>query len=51
MFDALRSLDVIEHVARWSLPVIVFDGDVVFQPIKLYRSGLARRRSPRHDIE
>lgn len=38
----LSSLDVIEHVARWSLPVIVSDGDVVFQPIKLYRAGLAR---------
>jgi len=37
------SLDVIEHVAHWSLPVIVSDGDVVFQPIKLYRAGLARR--------
>jgi FMN phosphatase YigB (HAD superfamily) len=37
-----RTFDVIEHVARWSLPVIVSDGDVVFQPIKLYRAGLAR---------
>jgi FMN phosphatase YigB (HAD superfamily) len=37
-----RALDVIDHVARWGLPTIVSDGDVVFQPIKLYRAGLAR---------
>ena len=37
-----RTLEVIDHVARWALPVIVSDGDVVFQPIKLYRAGLAR---------
>ncbi len=37
-----RTFDVIDHVARWGLPVIVSDGDVVFQPIKLYRAGLAR---------
>jgi hypothetical protein len=37
-----RTHEVIEHVARWGLPVIVSNGDVVFQPIKLYRAGLAR---------
>jgi len=37
-----RTFDVIDHVARWALPVIVSDGDVVFQPIKLYRAGLGR---------
>jgi FMN phosphatase YigB (HAD superfamily) len=37
-----RTLDVIDHVARWALPVIVSDGDVVFQPIKLHRAGLVR---------
>ena len=34
------SLDVIEHLARWGRPVILSDGDVVFQPRKVERSGL-----------
>lgn len=38
-----RALDVIDHVACWALPVIVSDGDVVLQPIKLHRAGLARK--------
>jgi len=34
------SLDVIEHARRLGEPVIVSDGDVVFQPLKIRRSGL-----------
>jgi FMN phosphatase YigB (HAD superfamily) len=34
------SLDVIEHTQRLGEPVIVSDGDVVFQPLKIRRSGL-----------
>ncbi|MFN8523763.1 MAG: HAD family hydrolase [Chloroflexota bacterium] len=34
------SLDVVEHVKRFSTPVILSDGDVVFQPRKVERSGL-----------
>ncbi len=36
--DALK---VIEHVSAWGLPVILSDGDVVFQPLKVDRSGLS----------
>src|SRR4030095_8874026 len=35
-----NSLDVIEHVKRWGQAVILSDGDVVFQPRKIERSGL-----------
>jgi len=35
--DALR---VIEHVQQWGPAVILSDGDVVFQPLKISRSGL-----------
>lgn len=35
-----RSLAVIRHLAQWGLTVIVTDGDVVFQPRKIERSGL-----------
>lgn len=35
-----NSLDVIEHVSSFGKPVILSDGDVVFQPHKIYRSGL-----------
>jgi FMN phosphatase YigB (HAD superfamily) len=35
-----NSLDVIEHVQRWGTAVILTDGDVVFQPRKVERSGL-----------
>ena len=35
-----NSLDVIEHTRRLGEPVIVSDGDVVFQPLKIRRSGL-----------
>jgi FMN phosphatase YigB (HAD superfamily) len=34
------SLDVLEHVRSWGAPVILSDGDVVFQPRKVQRSGL-----------
>ena len=35
-----NSLDVIDHVKQFGLPVILSDGDVVFQPLKIRRSGL-----------
>jgi FMN phosphatase YigB (HAD superfamily) len=35
-----NSLDAIEHCKQWGLPVILSDGDVVFQPRKVDRSGL-----------
>jgi FMN phosphatase YigB (HAD superfamily) len=35
-----NSLDVLEHVAQWGQPVILSDGDVVFKPHKIRRSGL-----------
>jgi FMN phosphatase YigB (HAD superfamily) len=34
------SLDAVEHVERWGQTVILSDGDVVFQPRKVERSGL-----------
>ncbi len=34
------SLDAVQHVSQFGLPVILTDGDVVFQPQKVYRSGL-----------
>ena len=34
------SLDVVEHVQQWGRVVILSDGDVVFQPLKVERSGL-----------
>lgn len=34
------SLDVIEHVKQWGQAVILSDGDVVFQPRKIERSGI-----------
>ena len=34
------ALAVIEHVTRWGTVVILSDGDVVFQPRKIERSGL-----------
>jgi FMN phosphatase YigB (HAD superfamily) len=34
------SLDVIEHLRQWGPVVILSDGDVVFQPRKVERSGL-----------
>ena len=35
-----NSLDALEHVSRWGQPAILSDGDVVFQPQKIRRSGL-----------
>ena len=35
------ALDVVRHLAEWGTPVILTDGDVVFQPLKIERSGLA----------
>jgi len=35
-----ESLDVLEHLAQWGPTVILSDGDVVFQPRKVERSGL-----------
>jgi FMN phosphatase YigB (HAD superfamily) len=35
-----NSLDAVEHARRFGDPVIVSDGDVVFQPLKIRRSGL-----------
>ena len=34
------SIDAIEHLSQWGPTVILSDGDVVFQPHKVYRSGL-----------
>jgi FMN phosphatase YigB (HAD superfamily) len=34
------SLDALEHVRAWGRTVILTDGDVVFQPRKVQRSGL-----------
>ena len=36
-----HSLDAIEHVRQWGTPVLFTDGDVVFQPRKIDRSGLS----------
>ena len=35
------SIDVIRHLAQWGPTVILTDGDIVFQPLKVERSGLA----------
>ncbi len=35
-----NALDAIEHSRQWGLPVILSDGDVVFQPRKVERSGI-----------
>ncbi|MBM4072614.1 MAG: HAD family hydrolase [Planctomycetes bacterium] len=34
------SLDAVQHLAQWGQTVILSDGDVVFQPRKVERSGL-----------
>ena len=34
------ALDVLQHLRAWGLTVILSDGDVVFQPRKLQRSGI-----------
>src|SRR5215471_12482486 len=35
-----ESLDALEHVGQWGPTVILSDGDVVFQPLKVERSGI-----------
>jgi hypothetical protein len=35
------SLDAIEHVRQWGKAAVLSDGDVVFQPLKVERSGIA----------
>jgi hypothetical protein len=35
-------MELIAHLSRWGTPVILTDGDVVFQPLKMERSGLYR---------
>jgi FMN phosphatase YigB (HAD superfamily) len=35
-----NSLDVVDYVKQFGRPVILSDGDVVFQPLKIRRSGL-----------
>ena len=35
-----HSLDAVEHVRQFGTPVILTDGDVVFQPHKIHDSGL-----------
>ena len=37
------SLDAVQHVERFGTTVILSDGDVVFQPRKVYKSGLYER--------
>jgi len=34
------SIDAVQHAQKWGPAVILSDGDVVFQPHKVYRSGL-----------
>jgi hypothetical protein len=34
------ALSVVKHVRQWETPVILSDGDAVFQPRKVERSGL-----------
>jgi len=36
-----QALDVLEHFGSWGTTVILSDGDVVFQPRKVERSGIA----------
>jgi hypothetical protein len=38
-----ESLDAVKHVEQWGTAVILSDGDVVFQPRKVYKSGLYER--------
>jgi FMN phosphatase YigB (HAD superfamily) len=36
------ALDAVKHVQQWGTPVVLSDGDAVFQPRKVERSGLWR---------
>lgn len=42
-----RALEVIEHVKQWGPAALLTDGDVVFQPRKVNRSGLSEAVSGR----
>lgn len=42
-----RALEVIEHVKQWGPAALLTDGDVVFQPRKVDRSGLSEAVSGR----
>ena len=42
-----EALKVIAHVQQWGPAVILSDGDVVFQPLKISRSGLAHATAGR----
>ncbi len=44
------ALEAVKHVERWGLPVILSDGDAVFQPVKIARAGLTRAFSDRVQI-
>lgn len=35
-----NALDVVDHVRHWGMPVILSDGDAVFQPRKIEQAGL-----------
>jgi FMN phosphatase YigB (HAD superfamily) len=35
-----HALDVVRHVRQWGSPAILSDGDAIFQPRKILRSGL-----------
>jgi FMN phosphatase YigB (HAD superfamily) len=35
-----RALDAVKHVRQWGSPAILSDGDAIFQPRKILRSGL-----------
>jgi FMN phosphatase YigB (HAD superfamily) len=34
------AMDAVRHVGQWGLPVVLSDGDAVFQPRKVERSGI-----------
>jgi hypothetical protein len=40
LFDG--ALDLVERLGRWGTTVVLTDGDIVFQPLKIERSGLLR---------
>jgi len=35
-----RALDAVKHVRQWGSPAVLSDGDAIFQPRKILRSGL-----------
>jgi FMN phosphatase YigB (HAD superfamily) len=35
-----RALDAVKHLKQWGPAVVLSDGDVVFQPLKIERSGI-----------